>query len=104
MLLVGAPTDGCPSDTTVIPPLPSSNSSLNISITWPESNLGQNVTVHCPCGNLMLGSNSLIAHRFCGGDFRTGGKWERLNDTRCNASDISRRICELANVSTNTLT
>ena len=103
MLLVGASTDGCSSHTTVIPPHHSSNSSLNISITWPESNLGVNVTVDCPCGNLMLGSDSLVAHRFCGGNFRTGGEWENPIDTRCNASDISRKICELANVSTNTL-
>ena len=104
MLLVGASTDGCSSDTTMIPRHHSSNSSMNISINWPESNLGENVTVDCPCGNLTLDSDSLVAYRFCGGNFRTGGRWENPIDTRCIVSDISRRICELANVSTNTLT
>ena len=102
-VLVGASTDGCPVTTTMIPPHQSSNFSMNISINWPESNLGENVTVDCPCGNLTLDSDSLVAHHFCGGNFRTGGRWEKLIDTRCNASDISRKICELSNVSTNTL-
>ena len=76
--MVGASIDGCPINTTIIQHRQFSNSSMNISINWPESNLGEHVTVDCPCGNLMLGSDSLVAYHFCGGNFRTGGRWENL--------------------------
>ena len=74
------------------------NANLTISISWPESNVGELAKVQCPCGNVTLGGRILIASRYCGGDFTNGGRWTNPDIAPCNFSDVSREICQLAKV------
>lgn len=91
-------TDGCPPVTTMIES--GSDDVEPIAINWPETNIGINSSIDCPCGtNISLGSTQLKAYHFCGGDFLTGGTWSNLIDNVCNFSRITRKICELSNVS-----
>ena len=89
--------DGCPSETTSIPP--NRNDPFPaLLITWPETNIGDTARVGCPCGNIQLMSTSLVATRRCGGSFENGARWEIANDAPCNFSDTTREICQLSNV------
>ena len=89
--------DGCRSNITEIPSL-SGNPNLTISIEWPETNIGELAKVNCPCGNVTSDEGSLIATRYCAGDFTNGGQWENPNAAACNFSDLAREICQLAEV------
>ena len=84
--------DGCQSTKTVIP-ASSGRQDLNITIVWPETNIGGLAVVTCPCGK------TLQANRYCGGDFTNGAKWAEANVAACNFSDLAREICQLRNVS-----
>lgn len=54
----------------------------------------------CPCGGLDLNSTTLTATRRCEGMQEYGAVWqEHPNDANCNFSVITRKICNLANVS-----
>lgn len=66
--------DGCPSTVTIIPSI-SGDKNLDITITWPETNIGVNAIVDCPCGsnNSSIGGHKIQASRYCGGDFTYGG-------------------------------
>ena len=90
-------TDGCRSNITDISSH-SGNPNLTISIKWPETNIGELAEVDCPCGNISSQKGSLIATRYCGGDFSNGGQWENPNVAACNFSDLAREICQLAEV------
>ena len=87
-------TDGCPQNTT-------GNASLSMypEIEWPETNLGETHTENCPCGLLSLNSKQLVATRYCDGDFSTGARWDPPMQDACNASNITKRICALSDVS-----
>ena len=87
--------DGCPSTETVIPSS-SGREDLTITIMWPETNIGGEAIVKCPCGE---GGGILQATRYCGGDFTNGAKWSETNVAACNFSDLAREICQLRNVS-----
>ena len=90
--------DGCPSSKTVI--LSSSGRKhLNITLSWPETNIGGQALVNCPCGNGTLDNGLLQATRYCGGNFTNGAKWTEANIAACNFSDLAREICRLKNVS-----
>lgn len=88
--------DGCRSTSTVIPPH-TSTTNISITIVWLENNLGQDVTVACPCGGGTL--PGLAATRTCTGDFISGAIWSPENVAACNFSDLAREICELKDVS-----
>ena len=91
--------DGCFSNSTTIPS-PSGNPNLTLTIVWPETNIGVLAVVDCPCGsNGTSGGGKLQATRYCGGDFINGALWSEFDVTRCNFSDLARRICHLSNVS-----
>lgn len=53
--------------------------------------------VPCPCGDVS-DDTSLVATRYCTGDFTNGGNWEKPVDNRCNFSDLAREICRLTEV------
>ena len=74
------------------------NRGFDFNITWPESNLGESVTVPCPCGGLDLQSSSLVATRMCGGDYTNGAEWEEPDVVNCNFTDEVRELCQLASV------
>ena len=89
-------SDGCPRNITDV--LSSSgNPNLTLTIVWPETNIGVLAVVDCPCGS--NGISGLQATHYCGGDFTNGASWLILNMTRCNFSDLARKICRLSNVS-----
>ena len=90
--------DGCRANKTLITS-PSGNPELTIEIPWPETNIGEVAEVKCPCGNITLGTDTLVATRYCGGDFTNGGKWSDAYVRPCNFSDLSREICNLIEVS-----
>lgn len=93
------PLDGCPSNSTFIPSH-SGNKNLTITINWPETNIGVEAVVDCPCGgNGTSGGGQLQAYRYCGGDFTNGAVWTTTDVSRCNFSDLARKICRLRNVS-----
>ena len=54
----------------------------------------------CPCGGVDLGTGSLEARRYCGGNFTNGAHWEEAFLAPCNFSDLAREICNLAKVHT----
>ena len=90
-------TDGCKSNATTIDS-ESGRSDLTITIQWPEMNIGETARVACPCGGV-TSDTQLEATRYCGGDFISGGEWERPNDAVCNFSDLARELCRLTDVS-----
>ena len=91
-------SDGCHSNVTEIPSYQSGNANLTISISWPESSIGEPAKVQCLCGNITLGGSILFATRRCGGDFKNGGRWTNPDVASCNFSDVSHEICQLAKV------
>ena len=90
--------DGCPSTKTVIPSS-SGRQDLNITLFWPEANIGRQAVVNCPCGNGSSNNGLLQATRYCEGNFTNGAKWTEANIAACNFSDLAREICRLKNVS-----
>ena len=97
-LYVNGELYNCTSTETVI--LSSSGrQDLNITLVWPETIIGRQVIVNCPCGNGSLDTGLLQATRYCGGNFTNGAKWAEANIAACNLSDLAREICMLKNVS-----
>ena len=90
--------DGCSTTETLVPSYQSRNKSLEITIIWPETNLGAIALVECPCGDLNLNSTVLIATRECIGDYETGAQWSPPNVSPCNFTDITRTVCGLLQV------
>ena len=90
-------TDGCEEDETILP-----SDTLNITLSWPETNLGQVIELQCPCGTLSAETNKSIsnskARRECGGNFTHGGVWETAHVAPCNFSQTTRRLCQIAEV------
>ena len=91
-------TDGCKSNNTVIPSYQSGSPLLNLTIVWPEINIGETIILGCPCGSVDLQSSFLVASRTCGGDYLSGAKWEEPNVDPCNFTDSIRELCLLASV------
>ena len=89
--------DLCPPESTVLPS-PNGDRELDIILLWNEAQIGESLTIDCPC-NLTLGSTVLRATRTCGGNFQTGARWDNPMDSNCDFSVIARRLCRLANVS-----
>lgn len=89
--------DGCTPESTIIP-FPN-RTDLNITLMWPESNLGETPVISCPCSNLSLGDGQLHnASRRCGGDFRVGASWEEPKDSACNFTETARELCRIIEV------
>lgn len=91
--------DGCAADTTIIPSQ-SNDSSLELEIHWPETNLGVTIIAECPCSNIQLRSSTLQSTRMCGGNYSVGAQWDAPAISACNFSDTSRQVCQLAEVYT----
>ena len=89
-------TDACISEETVIPS--SVDGGLDIILQWPETAIGQTVTLECPCANVSLGIQN-NATRYCGGDFDTGGMWSSPEQDACNLTEIARTLCLIVDVS-----
>lgn len=88
--------DGCPADTTVFKSVEGPD--FDITIIWPETNIGINLTLQCPCGNFSLNNTNLFVSRYCGGDFIRGGEWGSLDNRGCNFSLRARKMCRLSQV------
>ncbi len=61
---------------------------------WPETNLGFNVTLDCPCGDLSLGEGRPMATRRCDGSFNTGAQWSISNNDQCDFDNMTRELCD----------
>lgn len=83
--------DGCSRENTT---------SESLTLQWPETNLGDISIISCPCGNIDLSSTGLVATRECVGSFdEEGAMWGTLDASKCQFSEITRQMCELASVS-----
>ena len=86
--------DGCPS-------VVDSSCSKGNTIVWPETEIGETVTVSCPCGSprssLLL---ALKATRSCGGNYNNGAQWEDAFCRDCQFHDSRLMLCKLSQVST----
>ena len=95
--------DGCPAEVTSLPALEPGG--LSVDLAWPEADLGQVITIQCPCGNLSnfladdVSNFNRTASRRCGGDFSAGAVWDDPMDRSCNFSSATRRLCQVADVS-----
>ena len=72
---------------------------------WPETNLGMTAIVSCPCQEY-LGTFAGNVRRLCNGTFTEGAMWSpTIDDSACETkrSDISRQLCDLAEVVTSIL-
>lgn len=93
-------SDGCKEEKTVLPPLEPNE--LTVVLEWPETDIGVNRMLGCPCGNLsaITGSNvNRTAQRMCVGSFSTGAVWDTAMVRDCNFTSTTRRLCQVANVS-----
>ena len=92
--------DGCQSEITNLPS-PSGDPNLNLTIVWPETDIGQKRPQNCPCGpdDFPLPVVRQVS-RTCGGTFEGKAIWKRPdNISTCEFSDAARRLCNLALVS-----
>jgi hypothetical protein len=95
--------DGCRIGNTIIPSH-SGRKELDLTITWPEMNIGETSVVNCPCGSNDGSDGStgngvrLTASRYCGGDFTNGAEWDIPKHSSCDFSDLAREICRLRNL------
>ena len=85
--------DGCNFTTTPFDVGPN----VIIEIEWPETNLGDTVSVPCPCAEF-AGSLAGRAYRYCSGTFSQGAHWEDFDVSLCEAlsSAITKRLCAAA--------
>ena len=76
------------------------NCSNIANITWPETEIGDEASVRCPCGP--EDENPLppqsVATRRCVRDNVTGARWEDHECTDCQFSVNRRTLCELLQV------
>ena len=83
--------DGCPEE-------PMSACGTAGAVTWPETEIGRDASVLCPCGV----SDPLIQEstgtRRCGGTYGTGAMWEDPQCGSCQFSDTRLTLCRLAEV------
>jgi hypothetical protein len=76
----------------------------DIILKWPESDIGQQQTLQCPCGNLLDLDGAAInrtASRVCEGSFTEGALWGPSMHTQCDFTETTRRLCEVVDVSSN---
>ena len=78
--------DGCIADDDII-------------LEWPEAEIGQIVTLPCPCqdliGNPATQRRSFNITRRCGGSYSKGGHWVKVDyQTQCNLTDIAIELCK----------
>ena len=93
--------DGCVADVTTLPS-PNNDSTLDVVLEWEEANLGDNVSLPCPCGNLSaLGEINFdrSGYRRCGGNFTAGAEWEDGMVSDCDFTLTTRQLCSIAEVS-----
>ena len=84
---------------TSLPPL--SSEDVPIILEWPETSIGINHTLPCPCGNLstISGRVNRNAFRFCNGSFITGAVWDAPLQQACNFSATTKKLCQITAVS-----
>ena len=62
-----------------------------ISLYWPEAQIGQTVFANCTCNNVTIAQ----ASRFCGGDIVTGATWENPDVSACKFTETVGELCRL---------
>ena len=68
-------------------------------MTWPETEIGKEASVPCPCGVSDPLIQLLLGTRICGGTFEAGGVWEESQCDSCLFSSTRLALCALAQVS-----
>ena len=92
--------DGCPQEETAIRYYDANGTFIgSLPFMWPESNIGDEVTLNCPCGTdiPIAATLKLQATRSCQGDFVKQAFWEEPNDSACEK--LNFQLCNLAQVS-----
>ena len=91
LLLIQLYVDGCPK-------LLDSVCGNVGTVTWPETEIGQEASVPCQCGLEDPLIQLLSGTRRCGGTYDTGAEWEEAQCDDCIFSDTRRDLCALAEV------
>ena len=91
LLLIQIYVDGCPK-------LLDSVCGNVGTVTWPETEIGQEASVPCQCGLEDPLIQLLSGTRRCGGTYDTGAEWEEAQCYDCIFSDTRRDLCALAEV------
>ena len=65
------------------------------ALEWPETDIGQTVSLSCPCGDLSLGVGHPSAQRQCSGSFTSGAQWSSASDTACNFTRSTEELCQV---------
>ena len=81
---------------TIIPS-PNGDPNLAVAIVWPETDLGENATVPCPC-DFSLNTTNLLATRLCSGNFQSGAVWAEPCISLCEFAVTARILCRLGEV------
>ena len=89
--------DGCSAENNE--PLIDFTTTPNITFNWPETEIGQSISLPCPCQNLIgnspTPSTSFNITRRCGGSYSMGGHWEKVDyNTQCGLTDIALKLCQ----------
>ena len=80
--------DGCVSELTM----------FSDALEWPETDIGQTVSLSCPCGDLSLGVGHPSAQRQCTSataTFTSGARWSNANDAACNFTRSTEELCQV---------
>ena len=83
--------DGCPEESML-------NCSNAGAVTWPETEIGEDASVLCPCGVSDPLIKELTGTRRCGGTYGTGAMWEEPQCGMCQFSGTRLNLCRLAEV------
>ena len=83
-------TDGCVAELTM----------FSDALEWPETDIGQTVSLSCPCGGLSLGVGHPSAQRQCTGSFTSGAQWSSPNNGPCNFTSSTEELCHALEVIT----
>lgn len=81
------PQDACNAETTIV-------KGTALEISWPETELGENSTIGCPCGNVDSDAINRQASRMCGGSYSGGVDWIAPYDAECRFGDTALELCK----------
>ena len=88
------PQDACNAETTTV-------QGTILPVSWTETELGETVSVSCPCGNVDTNTINRQASRMCGGSYSGGVDWIAPYDTECQFGGTALELCEASLVSYN---
>ena len=66
-----------------------------LTLTWPESNIGTIHSFPCPCLDYFgMGASQPTVTRTCEGNFISKARWQPVDYSLCDFTDITFKLCE----------